>query len=251
MSIRFTHPYDLVHKIATIVGSIVLVAISADLIDPVSDFLERVLRRNDLEWLWTILVLGFAIGGFVGAVVLLSRTLLPYWLPTYLYVRSVLLTKISPNEAERLGFLFDGSLGGRWYPLGSIRKIDVDYRKEFLFRFANKIASEQGWHSPFAMPEDKINQQKQNSREGENMRGQETSGSGDKQMEFCLETLGLHQQPTTFEPIKQAYRRKIKEFHPDKFIGEPPEVLRYADETSKKLNAAYAYLKRRYSEGIV
>ena len=50
--------------------------------------------------------------------------------------------------------------------------------------------------------------------------------------------------PSTFEPIKQAYRRKMSQFHPDKFAGERPEVVQTMEETAKRLNAAYTYLER-------
>ena len=52
--------------------------------------------------------------------------------------------------------------------------------------------------------------------------------------------------PSTFEPIKQAYRRKISQFHPDKFAGERPEVVQTMEETAKRLNAAYTYLERNF-----
>ena len=63
---------------------------------------------------------------------------------------------------------------------------------------------------------------------------------------MALEILGLNQRPDDFEVVKKAYRRKISEFHPDKFIEERPEVVRYAEETSKRLNVAYAFLEESY-----
>lgn len=53
--------------------------------------------------------------------------------------------------------------------------------------------------------------------------------------------------PKSFDAVKLAYRRKIREFHPDKFAGERAEVLQYAEETSKRLNVAYAYLERHFA----
>lgn len=253
MAIRFTHGYDLTLKFGAMFGGIIIVAAGADLLNPISDPLERALRNNDLEWIWVILTLAYGIGGYIGAIMLLGKTVVPYWLPTYLHVRFSLLTRITSDEAERLGFLFDGSLGGIWYPLSSIRKIDQEFRREALFRFANKIAAEHGWRRPFAMPEDNINQQRQqsqqraNTSEQNNRNGQNQSG-GDTQVSVCLEILGLRSMPPTFDAVKLAYRRKIKEFHPDKFAGERPEVIQCAEETSKRLNAAYAYLERHFAE---
>ena len=252
MAIRFTHGYDLIFKLGAMFGGIMVVAAGADLLSPISSPLERALKSNDLEWIWVILTLVYGIGGYIGAIMLLGKTILPYWLPTYLHVRFSLFTKITPDEADRLGFLFDGSLGGIWYPLSSIRKIDWEFRREALFRFANKIAAENGWRRPFAMPEDNINQQRQQSQQRANTSDQ-TAQNGrsqptvDAQVSVCLKILGLNQMPTSFEAVKLAYRRKIKEFHPDKFAGERPEVIQYAEETSKRLNAAYALLEQHFA----
>ncbi|MEC4747547.1 hypothetical protein [Methylomicrobium sp. Wu6] len=114
MAIRFTHGYDLIFKFGAMFGGIMVVAAGADLLSPISSPLERALKSNDLEWIWLILTLAYGIGGYIGAIILLGKTILPYWLPTYLHVRFSLFTKITPDEADRLGFLFDGSLGGIW-----------------------------------------------------------------------------------------------------------------------------------------
>ena len=161
MAIRFTHGYDLLFKIGAMVGGVMIVAAGADLLSPISNSIERGLKSSNLEWVWLILMWAYIIGGYIGAIMLLGKTILPYWLPTYLHVRFSIFTKITPNEAEQLGFLFDGSLGGVWYPLSAIRKIDPEFRREALFRFANKIAAEHGWQKPFAMPEDAISGQRQ------------------------------------------------------------------------------------------
>lgn len=253
MAIRFTHGYDLVSKLCAIFGGIIVVAAGVDLLSPISSHLESALISNDLEWIWLILTLAYGIGGYISAIMLLRKTILPYWLPTYLHVRFSLFTKISSDEADRLGFLFDGSLGGIWYPLSSIRKIDREFRREALFRFANKIAEENGWRRPFAMPEDNINQQRQQSQQRANASDQTTQHGRsqptvDAQVAVCLEILGLNQKPASFEVVKIAYRRKIKEFHPDKFASERPEVIQYAEETSKRLNVAYAFLEQHFSE---
>lgn len=251
MAIRFTHGYDLLSKIGTMVGGFMLVAAGSELLSPISNPLERELLRNGLDWVWIILMWGYIIGGYIGAIMLLGKTILPYWLPTYLHVRLSLSTRITPDEAERLSFLFDGSLGGVWYPLNSIRKIDTEFRREALLRFANKIAAEYGWRRPFAMPEDNINRQNQKSQQYANESSQARQNSSsqsteDTQLTVCLEILGLHKMPSNFEEVKLAYRRKIKEFHPDKFARERPEVIQYAEETSKRLNTAYAYVERHF-----
>lgn len=256
MAIRFTHGYDLLFKIGIMIGGVMIVAAGADLLSPISNSIERGLKNSNLEWVWIILMWVYIIGGYIGAIMLLGKTILPYWLPAYLHVRLSIFTKITPDEAERLGFLFDGSLGGIWYPLGAIRKIDPEFRREALFRFANKIAAEHGWRQPFAMPEDSIAGHRQQSQRQANNSYQSAGNtekqqsSQDQQADVCLQILGLREMPKSFDSIKLAYRRKIREFHPDKFAGERAEVLQYAEETSKRLNVAYAYLERYFAEKV-
>jgi hypothetical protein len=75
--------------------------------------------------------------------------ILPFWLPTFLYVHLSLSTKITAKEADKIKFLFDGSLGGVWFPLKHIRKIDPALRREALFSFANGVAEEKNIPLPF------------------------------------------------------------------------------------------------------
>ena len=49
----------------------------------------------------------------------------------------------------------------------------------------------------------------------------------------------------TASEIKAAYRRRMKECHPDRFAGMGEEMLRLAEEQAKTLNAAYANLTAR------
>lgn len=146
--------------------------------------------------------------------------------------------KINPVEAGQLSYLFDGSMGGVWYPLGSIRKIDPNYRREALFDIANAIATKRGWAPPFAYPKDHIKKKTRNnnyqSDANEKYGGQQHQIDGDLQDWESLKILGLYEMPLKFDSIKQAYRRKISEYHPDKFAGDSIEVVNYAEKQSKK-----------------
>ncbi len=251
MAIRFTHFYDLLHKMGTLVGGVMVTAAGADILRPIADVLERELTGQGLSWLWTLIIWAYIIGGYIAAVHLLNKTVLPPWLPTFLHVRFTLFTNISPREADRMGYLFDGSLGGVWYPLGSLRKIDPDFRREALFRFANKIAAERGWRRPFPMPEDQVGWAppggQPGTRSSEHAQARQAPPSStEAQIAAALRALGFQEAPSSFEPIKQAYRRKISQFHPDKFAGERPEVVQTMEETAKRLNAAYTYLERHF-----
>lgn len=74
-------------------------------------------------------------GVIMGAVYLISKYLA--WIPTFLYIRLTLATNVSPKEAEKLSFLFDGSLNGGWHPLLNIKELKPESRKEALFQVAN------------------------------------------------------------------------------------------------------------------
>jgi hypothetical protein len=151
-TIHHTHGYDLLFKLGAMFGGMILVCFVGEMfIGPLTEPLEQWLKGNDLEWVWTILALSYGIAGYAGVIMLL--TMKAYWLPTYLHVRFSLSTRITSDEAKRLNFLFDGSLaGGKWYPLESIRKVAPEFRREALFRFANKVADGHGWHRPFTTP---------------------------------------------------------------------------------------------------
>lgn len=227
-----------------------LFAVAADLFSPV----DRIVQRSLPSWLYVILAIGFLFVGFVGAVIVLTKTILPHWLPTYLYVRVSLFTPISRDEAEKVSFLFDGSLDGKWFPLHVLRKLEREYRNEALQRIANKIADERELRRPFTMPEDRYARREKESdspRSASDQGGTSNTRSApgvtyEEHVHVCLRLVGLEKKPESFEEIKAAYRRKIKEYHPDKFAGEKAEVIRYAEEMSKKLNVAYSYLKRLY-----
>lgn len=252
MTIRFTHVYDLLYRGVVIFAAIVLTGITCDFVGALALPLEQYLKTVQLSWLWSGGVWAFAIGGYIGAWLLLERTLLPSWLPTYCHVRFELSTKITGDEAKLLGFLFDGSLGGVWYPLESLAKLAPEYRREALFRFGNKIAKEQWGRTLFPMPEDQVwryesGHQAQGPASEKAANSRREPRTEDPRTEASLETLGLRHMPAAFAEVKAAYRRKIGEFHPDRFAGERPEVIEWAEDMAKKLNGAYAYLEKRFA----
>lgn len=53
----------------------------------------------------------------------------------------------------------------------------------------------------------------------------------------------------SLDEITQAYLDAIKKNHPDKLSGMAPEFIQLAEERTKKVNAAYADLKRKIRQG--
>lgn len=62
----------------------------------------------------------------------------------------------------------------------------------------------------------------------------------------CYELLGI--QPTTsLAAIKSAYRTRIKQCHPDKFVGRGADFRQLAEERAKALNEAYEILSAKHA----
>jgi DnaJ-domain-containing protein 1 len=75
---------------------------------------------------------------------------------------------------------------------------------------------------------------------------------GDEQKKECLRDpvqernlealdLGLGAGP---REIRKAYLEAVKKYHPDKFLDSPPELVKAAEEKTKRLNSAYGMLKK-------
>lgn len=201
------------------------------------------------EWLQIILGIGVFIGTLAYAPLVYSKTILPWWIPSWLYVRLNLGVPINTSEGEKISFLFDGSMpGGCWYPLHGFKKIEKEFRREALFVFANRVSIENGWQIPFPEYEPV---QTNRAKEGQ---AQDSRAAQQARIEQIIREshriLGITEVPTTFDAVKKAYRRKIAQYHPDKFAGEQPQVIRYAEETAKKLNGAYSILKKYYQTAL-
>ncbi|NJO02025.1 MAG: J domain-containing protein [Bacteroidia bacterium] len=50
----------------------------------------------------------------------------------------------------------------------------------------------------------------------------------------------------TFEEIKTAYKTAMKKYHPDRFSDTTKK--QYAEEISRKINAAYDYFKKKFNK---
>ncbi|NUM71618.1 MAG: J domain-containing protein [Ignavibacteriaceae bacterium] len=71
-------------------------------------------------------------------------------------------------------------------------------------------------------------------------------GRGDEdKVKFYSEILELNGDLTP-ENIRKKYREKMKEFHPDLVQNLPPEMQKFAEKMSKKLNEAYNFFKQRF-----
>lgn len=180
-------------------------------------------------------VLSFtALGGLTLYVLfrtLLTR-LLPPWTPTFLYVNLMLGTKVSAREAGLVAFLFDGSLNGRWYPLTSIRRLPEHQRRSALFRFARELVAPPPRPAP--------------PRRSRRDASPPPPPEPPDPLLPALRELGLTRRPASLAELKKAHRRLLSRRHPDRFAHEGPEARAFAEESSKRLNAAYDALAKTY-----
>jgi hypothetical protein len=211
----------------------------------VIDLLPSSLTNWMPDWLSIILAIGFFIGSLALGITVLTKTVLPPWLPTWMYCNLGLRVKISPREADLISFLFEGSLpGGRWYPLTPLRDLHEDVRKLALFKIANNVAREHRFRAPFSWL-DELDQENPKSRSSEQPGSTKETGPP-RSIQSALSILELLHGEVTPASLRSAYHSKITRFHPDKYSNSTASERAQAEEMSKLINGAYAELNRFY-----
>jgi DnaJ-domain-containing protein 1 len=84
-------------------------------------------------------------------------------------------------------------------------------------------------------------EQKHRSR-SERTRGN-TAPANDEQQSPWWQVLEISER-STFEEVKAAYRRKIKQYHPDKVTDLAREFQELADRKTKEINRAFGQARR-------
>lgn len=233
---RYTHEYDATHGTMRFVWAVFGLIFAFAILEDIEN------RLNFPDWLRIVVNLAALLLAPVATIEISKRTFWPDWLPTWRYVRKKLGVSVDKNEAAKLSFLFDGSLGGQWFPLNGMKSIEEPYRKEALFRFANHIAGSYGWNDPFPEYADKPGSASTSQNQsGENPFSSVPDRNKDARLE-ALRVVGVFNESASWDEIKQSYRRKIMQYHPDRYAKDEPEVLKYAEEMTKKINKAYEFL---------
>jgi DnaJ domain len=99
--------------------------------------------------------------------------------------------------------------------------------------------------------QEEIHREYERQREANHQRRRQKEAEAERQRKLeraerkqnWSEVLGVSPAASADE-IKRTYRRKIKEYHPDRFAGRGPEWIALAEHHTKALNAAYAQAKR-------
>jgi hypothetical protein len=235
MRFRFTHFFDAAYRAALVVAIPVTTAALFDLIAPLGRAISQVAWRTPYwEQLRAASATGFIMATLIGSWWLLRQTVLPPWLPTWLYLRLAAGAPATIYDAERSKFLFDGSIGS-WYRVAEVARLPADRRLEAVYTLANRVAAERGFAIPFPGL----------GRQEEAKKPERPLAAGGV-MQLHLSNLGLSEVPATFDGVKEAYRHKLRQYHPDLFARERPDVRQMAATMTLQLNASFDYLEREW-----
>lgn len=141
----YTHGYDHFYKLLTIFGGFIG-GVSAMSIPTMFLSVPGDNSVSALSHLVLALACGIAGGALTVSVI---KTLLPEWIPTYMYVRFSLGIPITQIEAQKLDFLFSGSHDGYWLPLTEISKLRPEEKHRALLLAANSAAQKIGGQQLF------------------------------------------------------------------------------------------------------
>lgn len=146
--IYYTHDRDLMRKSALLIGGLLVTSIGGAILDPIARPIEKALESNHLGLLWLIIMWGYIIVSYYFSVLFIDKYLFPQWKATAKYL-ATFNVDLKRDEAEKINFLINGSLGGKWYPLDWLLDIEPRRRKKTLFEFANNIAEKHNIRPPF------------------------------------------------------------------------------------------------------
>jgi len=142
ITIRHTHLFDLLYKLALMIGMLAIVGLIAAILEPKFRALTQAgVKKGVPELVFSCIAAACAGAGFFPARFLLVKTVLNPILPSYLYIRFSLRTAVTWQEAEQLDFLFCGDAEGKWHPLKEVRRLSKADRRAALFEFADVIRS--------------------------------------------------------------------------------------------------------------
>lgn len=266
---RYTHTFDFVHRVLLFVGSAVLLFMVVDFLEPAWNALALWNPFEGFDLVLVLLSIAGAFGGLYVAAQVLGRTLLPGWPFTWAYALTSARVRLTADDAERLTPLVNGSYPLAWLNLSKLRKLSREERKPALYYVANRFAKEQGQPVPFPAFEEAMRQaeeaderprrraaeeeSRRRQHEGKDAGKEQGQDSNAKQrrqgaddVAQALSVLGLSGTRPDFEAVRQAYRKKIADYHPDRFEGKDEALRHFVEERAKAINAAYQVLERAY-----
>jgi hypothetical protein len=178
------------------------------------------------------------------------------WLLGAMYVAGVLMFVIVPLGIVSLGIVLC-FVGSAYEPERARRQQDARRQQERVWEQEQQQRNQQEARAQQARQQaqerEKEQREKEQARrrqekqeevrrqqEGDNERGAKSNGTKAQDWWVVLGT----EPNASLETAKQAYRSKIKQYHPDRVEGRGPEFIQLASQKSKELNAALNKAKR-------
>lgn len=127
-----------------------------------------------------------------------------------------------------------------WWFLGIAALVGYAVVKHFLSKLSSDSSANKPDAQPDAEPTGRANTEKEESQRNENSAKREvprrkTESNTPLEWYQVLE-VGAS---ASLEEIKQAYKRKIRLYHPDRVAGLGPEFMAIAEAKAKEINTAY------------
>jgi len=247
-----THILDRVRLGTGVVTASVIGFQALEALDPLGTFVGSHLRGQVSESVATVLGIASFLALFWVVAWGVFNSVFQRWICDWIYLRCIVWIPVTRSEAKATAFLFDGSLGG-WWPLVGIRKVPRQHRRLAFQVTANDIAISHQLAPPFAAVEEMRAAAEKARREAEQRAAQaNTKAERQRAMEeadrSALAELGLTSLATSFEEIRNAYRRRVGQFHPDRFANAPAPVQERFKQRTQSINAAYSHLQRRFED---
>lgn len=209
----------------------------------------------------------------------LKKTLLPSWPFGWLYVYRKMGIRLTADEAKRVAFSLDGSVG-EWYGPPNLKLFPSEHRKDRYLREVNDFARRHKRPVPFPLVEAEWEsfrqreQQEERRREAEaaqqrarqaqeaeakrarqrqqsESRGQQQrSSQDDSQAGVPIDVIaafrifGFHDAGATPEQVREVWRRRMQGLHPDRYAKADAELREFAELRTVEVNHAYQRLQR-------
>jgi len=162
-------------------------------------------------------------------------------LATMLYLFFSCKTKVSYSEAKKVAFLFNGNLGGKWYPFYSLEDVPEEYRKQILFEFAEKKKNGNFYFQEKFEPKEDANRQEQKDGDKKENSRTQTYQTYSSQYKVACSIIGIREGHSK-EELKACYRKQMMKYHPDLYANSDQEIKSFAEEKAMLINGAYEYL---------
>jgi len=134
---------------------------------------------------------------------------------------------------------------GRLLNYGNIRIIGIGGTEQLIKNISKPIEFQKQIHATINRDGSRNNSNFNSDYGHDNERKSNSSKNAKDDTEYHFSILEL-KQGASFEEIKNAYKKKMKEYHPDKVANLGKELRELAEKKAKEINDAYEKLMKKY-----